>query len=370
MAVVLVFAGIASLVGLHTQVFDGQTATVVSSIPSKPVARTAVVIPYTSGEPTASVDEIRGFLSENAQNVTDHFIEEGVAYQFEIRDWTEYEGFADGCSQETLFDEVNALQVDTDGYDVAIFMIPPREACRWDALTLSEQNTVFVQLASGSPFNWNTLASALAPITFEERDSFRYTVYGSDPEVGEPPRGERSLQDILADRGIARGVNTDSTGRQTWAACAGETTIEAEVLAVQSRNKNKFGYILNGETFEILLNPPGRWTGQGNRAREVSTALTLSTTGDDTLAFAVNTGLRTFSTATRSNPNGMDLAVTYQVSSSTAVIGFEDSHSYADNDFNDLVAQVTIRCEAGEEEEEPAGPSNGRGGGFQLDPNG
>ncbi|MEX0930066.1 MAG: DUF4114 domain-containing protein [Candidatus Paceibacterota bacterium] len=353
LAAVLALAVVASLAGVHFQAFEGQIAAIKAGFADSPVPVKALVVPYTDDVKTASKDEIRAFLSGNDQSVTSHFADKGRQYEFEVLDWITTDLSSDDCSQETLFAEAGGLFLETDEYDVVIFMLAPREICQWNALSFPKHNMVFMQLESGAAFNWSVVASALGPIEPQKNGvaeiKRQFRVYANDPVVVDAPRGERNLTDILTSHGYDLDVDNDSTGQQTWEACEGETVLSARVLAIQAANRNKFAYIYNDDEPETLLNPPANWNGIRNSDREVATTHSIATNSGDTLAFAVDSGLRIFSSATSSNSDGRDHAVTYQVATSTYLIGFEDSKNYADDDFNDLVMQVSITCGEGVE---------------------
>ena len=169
--------------------------------------------------------------------------------------------------------------------------------------------------------------------------------------VNPAPEGEQDLWEILAnDTAYTLDVQTDQKQYQVWNVSPNSTiTIDAKFVNKFAGHNSVFGYYISNATF-VPIFKTANITGYESTPlyTENGGMFTVETGEASTLIFAIKTfngatDAGTFATLNSMN-DGNDQVVVYNPDENKYVLGFEDIAG-GDNDYNDLVVEITLSCE-------------------------
>ena len=173
--------------------------------------------------------------------------------------------------------------------------------------------------------------------------------------IGASPSGEETLQQILNDESYGVNVTTDQKQFQVWNVTAGSSVLIDPIKFVDkfAGHNQVFGYYTNGDTLNFVpVFKTGSITGQ--ESVPLYTAGPFAVTvpvGATTIGFAIksfsgNSLTGTFATENALNTASEDHVLVYNPSANKYALAFEDLPLSGDHDYNDLVVEVTLHCQA------------------------
>lgn len=174
--------------------------------------------------------------------------------------------------------------------------------------------------------------------------------------LGASPSGEETLQQILDGESYGVNVTTDQKQFQVWNVTPGSSVLIDPIKFVDkfAGHNQVFGYYTNGDTSNFVpVFKTGSITGQEAVAPYNTGPFSVTVpVGATTLGFAIksfngNTLTGTFATQNALNPVSKDHVLVYNPSANKYALAFEDltAAQSSDNDYNDLVVEVTLACQ-------------------------